>query len=74
MSLTVIKVFYNKQKPKIVQYRKYKGFFNEAFMHELGRALARFSQISLGTFKSTVDNILKKHALIKKRYVRANQA
>ena len=74
MSLTVMKVFYNKQKPKIIQYRKYKGFSNEAFMHELESALARFSQVSFGTFKSTVDNILQKHAPIKKRYVRANQA
>ena len=74
MSLTVMKVLYNKQKPKIIQYRKYKGFSNEAFMHELESALARFSQISFGTFKSTVDNILQKHAPIKKRYVRANQA
>ena len=69
-----MKVFYNKQKPKIIQYRKYKGFSNEAFMHELESALARFSQISFGIFKSTVDNILQKHAPIKKRYVRANQA
>ena len=74
MSLTVMKVFYNKQKPKIIQYRKYKGFSNEAFMLELESALARFSQISFGTFKSTVDYILQKHAPIKKRYVRANQA
>ena len=74
MSLTVMKVFYNKQKPKIIQYRKYKDFSNEAFMHELESALARFSQISFGTFKSTVDYILQKHAPIKKRYVRANQA
>ena len=74
MSLTVMKVLYNKQKPKIIQYRKYKGFSNEAFMHELESALARFSQISFGTFKSTVDYILQKHAPIKKRYVRANQA
>ena len=25
-----MKVFYNKQKPKIIQYRKHKGFSNEA--------------------------------------------
>ena len=43
-------------------------------MHELESALARFSQISFGTFKSTVDNILQKHAPIKKGYIRANQA
>ena len=63
-----------KQKPKIIQYRKYKDFSNEAFMYELENALSRFSQISFKTFKSTVDNILQKHAPIKKRYVRANKA
>ena len=44
MSLTVMKVFYNKQKPKIIQYRKYKDFSNEPFMHELESALSRFSR------------------------------
>ena len=67
MSLMVMKVFYNKQKPKIIQYRKYKDFSNEAFVHELESALSRFSQISFGTFKSTFDNIPQKHAPIKKR-------
>ena len=62
MSLTVMKVLCNKQKPKIIQYRKYKYFSN---MHELESALARFSQISFGTFKSTVDNIIQKHAPLK---------
>ena len=28
-SLKVMKVFYNKEKPKVIQYRKYKGFSNE---------------------------------------------
>ena len=32
MSLTAMKVFYNKQKPKIIQCRKCKGFSNETFM------------------------------------------
>ena len=59
ISLMVVKVFYDKQKPQINQYRKYKDFSNEAFMHELESALSRFSQISFGTFKSTVDNILQ---------------
>ena len=73
MSLTVMKVLYNKQKPKITQYRKYEDFSNESFIHGLESALPSFSQISFGTFKSTVDNILQKHAPIKKRYVQANQ-
>ena len=67
-------MFYKKQKPKIIQYRLYKDFSNDVFMHELESTSSRFSQISFGTFKSTTDNILQKHAPIKKRYVRANQA
>ena len=43
-------------------------------MNELESALPRFSQISFETFKSTADDIIEKHASMKKRYVRANQA
>ena len=68
-----MKGFYNKQKSKVIQYRKYKDFSNEAFMHELESTLSSFPQISFRTFKSTVDGILQKHAPIKKRYARANQ-
>ena len=63
-----MKVFFNKEKPKIIQCRKYKDFSNEVFIHELESALPSFSQISFGTFKSTVDNTFQKHAPIKKRY------
>ena len=43
-------------------------------MHELESTLSSFSQISFGTLKNTVNNILQKHVPIKKRYVRPNQA
>ena len=69
-----MKVFYNKEKPKIIQYRKYKDFSNEAFVHELEGTLPSFSQISFGTFKSNVDDILQRHAPINKRYIRAIQS
>ena len=39
ISLTAMKVLYNKQKPKIIQYKKYKDFPNEVLMHETKRAL-----------------------------------
>ena len=67
-----MKVFYHKRKPKIIQYRKYKDFSYEAFMHESERALSSFFQISFEIFKIIVDNILQKHAHIKARHVRAN--
>ena len=37
-----MKVFYNKQKPKVIQCKKYKYFSNEAFMHELESTLSSF--------------------------------
>ena len=61
-----MKVFCNKQKLKVIQYRKYKYFSNDAFTHKLESTLSSFSQISFRTFKSTVDNILQKHAPVKK--------
>ena len=63
MSLTVMKVFYNKQKLKVIQYRKYNDFFKEVFMNELESTLSilsNFSQIPCGVFKSTDDKILQK--------------
>ena len=44
-----MKVFYNNQKPKVIQYRKYKIFSNEAFMHELETTLSMFSQSFWGS-------------------------
>ena len=66
MSQTVTKVIYHKQIPKVIQYRKYKNFSNEVFMHELKSTLSIFSHISVKIYKTTVDNILKKHAPIKR--------
>ena len=57
-SLTIMKVFYSKENAKVIQYRKYKNFSNEIFMYELESTLSRFSQISFGTLKTTVDSIL----------------
>ena len=69
-----MKVFYNKQKLEVIQCKKYNDFSNKTFMHELEGTFLSFSQILFGTFKSILDNIFQKHAPLKKRYVRANQA
>ena len=42
LSLAVIKVFYKKQKPKIIKYRSYRNFDNETFISNLRVA---FSEI-----------------------------
>ena len=68
-----MKAFYNKQKLKVIQYRKHENFSNEAFIRT-GKYLSCFCQILFVRFRSTVDNILQKHAPMKKRYVQENQA
>ena len=68
-SLTVMKLFYIKQKPKVIHYKNYKDFSHEDFMHELEITLSSFFQILFWTFKSTADNILQKYAPIKKRFI-----
>ena len=39
MVITVLKVFYKKQKPKIIQYRSFKNFDNKVFQRELNSAV-----------------------------------
>ena len=78
MSLTVMKVFYKKQPPNIVRYRSYKNFDNELFMNDIENCLAQeYHQnqiLKFESFKRNVHHILERHAPLKKRYVRANQA
>ena len=41
MVITVMKVFYKKQKPKIIQYRSYKNFDNQGFQRQLNSELLK---------------------------------
>ena len=43
MSLTVLKVFYTKQRPHITQCRSYKKFSNEASINDLRNTFFHFS-------------------------------
>ena len=43
MALTVIKVFYEKQKPNTVTYRNYKHFSNEAFMCDFKNSIVQMT-------------------------------
>ena len=78
MSLTVMKVFYKKQGPNIIRYRSYRNFNNELFINEVENNVSEnYSQecnLEFEIFKDKVGYILEKHAPIKKRYIRANQA
>ena len=78
MTLTVMKVFYKKQKPNIVTYRNYKHFSNEAFMFDVKNSIIQMTSernnLEFDRFKTALDKAIQRHAPIKKRYVRANQA
>ena len=78
MTLTVIKVFHKKQKPNIVTYRNYKHFSNEAFMFDVKNSIIQMTSqrnnLEFDRFKTALDKAIQRHAPIKKRYVRANQA
>ena len=78
MSLTIMKVFYKKQRPKFVRYRNYRNFDSELFINEVKNSIeqeyCQNQSLEFGSFKKKVDNILQKHVPLKKRYARANQA
>ena len=78
MTLTLMKVFYKKQEPNIVTYRYYKHFSNEAFMFDIRNSIIQMTSekngLEFDRFKAPLDEVIQRHAPIKKRYVQANQA
>ena len=78
LSLTVMTVFYKKQKSSIIKYRSYRNIDNEAFISNLRVTFSEICNenelLSFLTFKNIVDHTFETHAPLKKQYVRANQA
>ena len=75
MTISVMKIFYKKQKPNIIRYRNYKNFNNELFINDVEELTSKYNEpLKFESFKNIVDKILEKHAPMKKRFVRANQA
>ena len=73
-----MKVFYKKQKPTIITYTSYKNFSNEAFMadfpNRISQVTSEINNLEFDVFKAVLNQAIQKHAPIKERYVRANQA
>ena len=66
MTVTVMKSQYQKQKPKIISYRKYKNFSNELFREELLKKIEDNPEdMSLDNLQQTFINVLDKHAPMK---------
>ena len=77
-TLTLMKVFYKKQKPAIITYRNYKHFSNEMFMadvqNKISQVTSENNDLEFDLFKAALNEVIQRHAPIKQRYVRANQA
>ena len=72
-----MKLYYNKQKPSIIYYRKFKDFNNDAFIKDLKTLLSEsFNRETnpLQALRESVNATLEKRAPSKARYTRANQA
>ena len=77
MSATVMKMYYTKQKPSIVHYRKFKNFCNDSFIKDTELLLSKLcdqQNVPFKILKESVNITLDKHVPLKKRYVTANQS
>ena len=57
---------FQKCKPHIITYRKYKNYENDAFRSEIEK-FCSLNEIDLGLFKESVFGIFSRHALIRKK-------
>ena len=69
---TQLKMGFQKKLPKIITYRDYKKFDNAKFRDDVKNFA--FDQFDVSNFKETILNIFDKHAPIKQKYLRANEA
>ena len=76
MNITVLKIFYSKQKHKTVFFRNYKKFDNSAFKEALNRELLKYdlNNIKYDTFQEIIVSVLNVYASLKKQNLRANHA
>ena len=72
MVVTILKTTFKKLPPKMVKYRCYRNFNQERFRNDLKLCVAACK--SYEEFESIFLNILGKHAPMKSKYIRANEA
>ena len=76
LTLTVLKVFQAKHKPKIIQYGDFNPFDNTSFRADLPQELS-LQNIKPGKFekcKCISSKVLNIHAPMKEKHVRCNQS
>ena len=74
LTTTVLKQYFPKSKPKIVNYRDYRNFRNDEFRAELDNEILKhdISNMEYQHFLNIFIEILNKHAPMKIKYLRAN--
>ena len=76
LTITVMRVNFQKQIPKVLNYRNYKLFNNELFRNDLLKefSVLGYQNVSCKDFETIFLHILNIHAPQKKKYIRANNA
>ena len=69
--MTVLKTTFSKNKPREIVYRNYKYFNSHDFNDELKFVFSKENIESCSKFNQPVLNVLNKHALLKKKRLRA---
>ena len=72
MTVTMMKTYFPKLCPKLVNYRDFQKFSNAAFRDELFTNLCHIAP-NYDDFIKIVNRVLDSHAPQKKRHIRANQ-
>jgi len=74
LTVTVLKMSYQKLKPIIISYRDYKNYNNDEFRKDLMENIyPNCSHLSEEIFEKTFLHILNLHAPLKHKYIRGNQ-
>ena len=76
LTITVMRSLFKKQAPIIISYRDYKHFNHDLFRNVLWRDLYNWNsgKINYDTFEEIIIRLLKHHAPLKERFVRANNS
>ena len=76
MIVTVMKMHFPKMKHRVIRYRKYKTFNNDAFVNNLQKELTNQKKVldkkGLEAFSEICTYVLDKHTPQRKRYLRSN--
>ena len=75
LTTTVLKQYFPKLKPKVVNYRDYRKFHNEEFRALLDNEILKhdINNMEYQHFLNIFIEVLNKHAPMKQKYLRANQ-